>query len=34
MKFWRDFRKVVKNANPNAVIIAEHYGDPKDWLYG
>lgn len=34
MKFWRDFRKVVKNANPNAVIIAEHYGDPKDWLMG
>lgn len=34
MKFWRDFRKVVKNANPTAVIIAEHYGDPKDWLMG
>ena len=34
MKFWRDFRKVVKSANPNAVIIAEHYGDPKDWLMG
>ena len=34
MKFWRDFRKVVKNAKPNAVIIAEHYGDPKDWLMG
>lgn len=34
MKFWRDFRKVVKNANPKAVIIAEHYGDPKDWLMG
>ena len=34
MKFWRDFRKVVKEGNPNAVIIAEHYGDPKDWLMG
>lgn len=34
MKFWRDFRKAVKTANPNAVILAEHYGDPKDWLMG
>lgn len=31
-RFWRDFRKVVKNANPDAIILAEHYGDPKDWL--
>ncbi len=34
MQFWRDFRKVVKEANPNAIILAEHYGDPKDWLMG
>lgn len=34
MKFWRDFRKAVKEANPNAIILAEHYGDPKDWLRG
>ncbi len=33
-KFWRDFRKAVKGANPEAIILAEHYGDPKDWLAG
>lgn len=33
-QFWRDFRDAVKEANPNAVILAEHYGDPKDWLEG
>lgn len=33
-KFWKDFRKAVKTANPNAVIIAEHYGTSKDWLMG
>jgi len=32
--FWRDFRRTVKDANPEAVIIAEHYGDPGDWLDG
>jgi len=31
-KFWRDFRKSVKTANPDAIILAEHYGDPKEWL--
>lgn len=31
-RFWRDFRKAVKTANPKALILAEHYGDPKDWL--
>lgn len=31
-QFWRDFRKAVKSANPNALILAEHYGDPKEWL--
>lgn len=34
MQFWRDFRKAVKEANPDAIILAEHYGDPKDWLCG
>ena len=34
MQFWRDFRKAVKEANPDAIILAEHYGDPKDWLMG
>ena len=33
-QFWKDFRKVVKEANPNAIIIAEHYGDPSSWLQG
>ena len=33
-RFWKDFRKAVKEANPNAVILAEHYGDPKSWLLG
>lgn len=33
-KFWRDFRRNVKEANPDAIILAEHYGDPKDWLLG
>ena len=32
--FWRDFRTAVKEANPEAVILAEHYGDPKSWLEG
>lgn len=31
-RFWQDFRKAVKEANPNAVILAEHYGDPAEWL--
>ncbi len=33
-KFWRDFRTAVKEANPNAVILAEHYGNPSAWLEG
>ncbi len=32
--FWKDFRRAVKEANPNALILAEHYGDPKSWLQG
>ncbi len=32
--FWKEFRKAVKEANPNAIILAEHYGSPKDWLQG
>ena len=31
-RFWIDFRKAVKKANPDAIILAEHYGDPQDWL--
>lgn len=33
-KFWRDFRKAVKEANPDAIILAEHYGDASSWLAG
>lgn len=33
-EFWRKFRNAVKEANPNAVILAEHYGDPYSWLQG
>lgn len=33
-KFWRDFRKVVKETNPDALILAEHYGDASSWLEG
>ncbi len=33
-KFWKDFRKAVKKANPEAIILAEHYGDAYDWLQG
>lgn len=32
--FWKEFRKAVKTANPDAIILAEHYGSPKDWLQG
>lgn len=32
--FWQEFRKVVKEANPNAIVLAEHYGDATDWLRG
>ncbi len=33
-QFWKDFRKAVKEANPNAVILAEHYGNAESWLQG
>ena len=33
-RFWRDFRRVVKEANPDALILAEHYGDASSWLKG
>lgn len=32
--FWKEFRLAVKRANPDAIIIAEHYGDPSSWLQG
>ena len=33
-QFWKDFRKAVKEANPDALILAEHYGDASRWLQG
>lgn len=33
-EFWQKFRRAVKDANPNALILAEYYGDPSDWLKG
>ena len=33
-QFWKKFRIAIKNANPNALILAEHYGDPSEWLKG
>ncbi len=32
--FWKDFRKAVKESNPEAIILAEHYGDSGEWLRG
>ena len=33
-RFWTKFRDTVKEANPHALIVAEHYGDPSSWLQG
>lgn len=33
-EFWKKFRRAVKVSNPNAIILAEHYGDPQEWLKG
>lgn len=32
--FWKRFRDTIKNAKPDAIILAEHYGDASDWLRG
>ena len=32
--FWKQFHKAVKEANPEAIVIAEHYGNSRDWLHG
>ncbi len=32
--FWQEFRRAVRNANPKAIVIAEHYGSPRSWLNG
>ena len=33
-EFWKRFRREIKEANPEALILAEHYGDPSEWLQG
>lgn len=33
-KFWKEFRKKVKEVSQDAIIIAEHYGDASQWLKG
>ncbi len=33
-RFWKEFRRQVKAANPDAIILAEHYGDAAAWLEG
>ena len=32
--FWQEFRRAVKEANPGAIILAEHYGSAESWLQG
>jgi cyclomaltodextrinase len=32
--FWREFRRVVKAANPEAYIVGEIWGDAQCWLLG
>lgn len=33
-RFWQRFRQAVKEENPEALILAEHYGSAKAWLGG
>lgn len=33
-RFWKEFRSRIKAVNPDVLILAEHYGDPSDWLCG
>ena len=33
-KFFKELRRRVKSINPEALILAEHYGDPSEWLLG
>ena len=32
--FWQRFRNAVKEENPDALILAEHYGSARAWLSG
>lgn len=33
-RFWREFRPIIKRANPNTVIIGEIWGEAGRWLQG
>ncbi len=33
-RFWKKFRERVRAANPDAIVLAEHYGNPRPWLTG
>ena len=33
-RFWTKFRREIKKVKPDALILAEHYGDPYSWLNG
>lgn len=33
-EFWREFRRRVKSANPDAYIVGEIWGDARRWLQG
>lgn len=32
--FWKSFHRAVRVANPNAIVLAEHYGNSREWLNG
>lgn len=31
-EFWKQFREEVQKANPEAIVLAEHYDDPYPWI--
>ncbi len=33
-EFFKRLRRTIKDMNPDALILAEHYGDPANWLNG
>ncbi|MBQ9437265.1 MAG: glycoside hydrolase family 13 protein [Lachnospiraceae bacterium] len=30
--FWKEFRRAIRQANPEALVLAEHYGSAGSWL--
>ena len=33
-RFWKKFREAVKSVKPDVLILAEHYGNARNWLQG